>query len=90
MDQNIKEDIEAALILCNATPQVVFHPYIPEFSPNVLMYREEWPALTDGSETAHASQSITSTSSPDTATAASVRSGKIKSNYAQPKEGQAA
>ena len=90
VNQNIEEYTEEALILCQATPQVVFHLGIPEFSPNVLTDREECPSLLACAETSHAYQAPNKTATPDTATPAAVGISKRNSNHAQPTEGQAA
>ena len=72
MNRNIGEAIEVALILFQATPHFVFHPDVSYFTPNVLTDGEEWPTLTDSKKIAHASQALTETAVPDTATPASV------------------
>ena len=76
VNQNIEEANKSNPILCQATPQVVFHPYVPYFLPNVLMDREEWPNLPASAKTTQASQLLTETAAPDTTTPASVGSGK--------------
>ena len=78
--QNIEEAQEAAPILCQAIPPVVFHPDALAFSPRILTRGSDWPALPACANTDHADQAITNTSNPDTATLAAGRSGKINSN----------
>ena len=90
MNQNIAEANEAAPILCQSTPQVVFHPGVPESSPNVIRYGAGGSTLSSRAEAAHATQAFTETDAPDTATPEAIGSGKINSNHAQPTEGQAA
>ena len=84
VSQNIEEDQEAALTLCQATPSVVFHPDARTFSPIFLKRGSEWPALPARTDTSLAPPALTGTAAPDTATPAVVGSGKINSNHAQP------
>ena len=89
-NQNIKEATKAATILYQTTTQFVFQPDIPEFSPKVLTDWEEYPTLPASAETAHASQVLTKTAAPDTATPEAVGSGKRNSNRARSTEGKEA
>ena len=88
VNQNTKEAHEASPVLCQAISLVVFLPDAPELSPNALTGEDEWPALPDHVETAHAYQTITETVALDITTPAAVRSGKINSNHAHPMDGQ--
>ena len=76
VNQNTKESCKAAPIFCQSTPPVVFHPEVPEFSPNILTDIDECPALPASAKNAYATQSITKTTTPDTATPEAVRSIK--------------
>ena len=64
VNQNIEEAHESDLILCQATPSVVFHPEVPDFSPNVLTNKEEWPALLASAETAQADLVLAKNTTP--------------------------
>ena len=79
MKLNIKEAEKSAPILCQSILQVVFHPDLPELSPNILTDGEEWPALLAIPKTNHAGQVLTNTAAPNTNTTADVRRGKINS-----------
>ena len=84
VNQNIKEAIEFAPILCQAIPQVIFHPDVPDFFPNVLTDGEKWPALSASAKTVHAIEVLANTAAPNIATPVAVVSVKINSNHSQP------
>ena len=88
--QNIDEAQEAAPTLCQTTPLVVFQPDAPAFSPSVLMRGAECSSLPARSKTDHTTPALTETANPNLATLASVGSGKINPNRAQPTDGQSA
>ena len=88
MKQNTEEAHEAVPILCQDTPPVVFYPDEPALSHSVPTSGDEWPDLPACAETPHASQVLTETAVPDTATPVAVKGGKINSNRARPTDGQ--
>ena len=88
VNRNITDSHKAAPILCQAIPQVVFHPDALVFSPSVLMRGAEWPTLPSGAKTSHVAQSLTNTFDHKTATPAAVGSRKINSNCAWPTDDQ--
>ena len=90
VSKTIEEAQEAAPTLCQAITLVLFHQDAPELSPSVLPRGDDWPALTESADTAHASPALTETDNPDPATPAAVGSGKRNSNRAQPTDGQTA
>ena len=87
VNQNITEASEAAPILCQDIPQIIFYPDAPVFSPNFLTDRAGWPALLDSARAAHTANALTKTAASDTATLAAIGSGKINSNRSLPIEG---
>ena len=87
VNQNITEATEAAPILCQDIPQIIFYPDAPVFSPNFLIYRAGWPTLLDSARAAHTANALTKTAASDTATLAAIGSGKINSNRSLPIEG---
>ena len=90
MNLNIDEAAKASPISCQVIPQVVFHSYAPDFSPNVLTDGTGWPDLTASARVAHAAHTLTDTAASSTATLADIRSVKINSNRARPTEDPAA
>ena len=86
--QNIKEAKESIPILFQPIPLVVFHPDAPTFSPSVLIIVFKWITLPACANTAQASQALTETTTPNTATLETVGSSKINSNRARPTGGQ--
>ena len=54
INQNIAESTKSSPILFQVIPQVIFHPVAPVFSPNILIDRKGWPALTGSSVFTHA------------------------------------
>ena len=79
MSETTKEAQESAPTFFQAIAPVVFHQDIPEFSPIILLRGYKWPALSVRADTAHAYPALTETPSPDLATPAAGRSGKINS-----------
>ena len=90
MTKTTKEDQESALTLFQDIAPVVFHLCAPAFSPTVLTKGAKWHALPTRTDTSHTSPALTETAAPDPATLVAVRSGKIISNCARPKNGQTA
>ena len=58
-NQNIAKAKNEALILCQATPQVVFCLEDPLFSPSILTNRAGWTALPDRYGASHTSHALT-------------------------------
>ena len=90
VNNTIGEATKDALILCQFKHQVVFHPYIQEFTPPALTNRSGWPALPDHVGTSQTSHVLTKTAAPNIATQATIGSGKINSNRAQTTDGKSA
>ena len=90
MNRNTEEAPKCTPILYQDIPQLVFHPGVPEFSPNVLMDGEEWSDLLASAETTHTAQALTDTAAPNTAIPTAVGSRKTNLNRARPMGGQAA
>ena len=88
--ENVEEAQESALNLCHTTHPVVFHQYVPAFSPIVLSRGEDWTALPARADTAHVSPGLTETAAPDPDAPAAVGSGKGNSNHAAPTDGKTA
>ena len=87
VNKKIGEATKDALILWQFKHQVVFHPYIQEFTPPALTNRSGWPALPDHVGTSQTSHVLTKTAAPNIATQATIGSGKINSNRAQTTDG---
>ena len=83
VNQNIIEATNAAPIIFRDTPQVIFHPDVLEFSPNILTYEGGCPALLSSAGSNHAEQALTDTATPDTATPSAIGISKINSNHTQ-------
>ena len=82
LNRNTKEAHEAAPILCQAIPLVLFNPNVPKLSLKLLTDGEEWPALLASAKTGHTIQELTKTAAPDTATSESVGISKSRTNCA--------
>ena len=90
MIENTEEAQEAVTTLCHAISPIVFHQYVPAFSPSALLRGEEWLTLPARADTNHAAPLLTETAAPDPAAPADVRSSKRNSNRARPTDGQTA
>ena len=64
MNRNTEEAPKSTPILYQDIPQLVFHPDVPEFSPNFLTDGEECPALPDTDNTSHTAHALTNTAAP--------------------------
>ena len=68
VNRNIAEATKAALILFQATPQVVFHPDAPVFSTSVLTNSMRCPALPASAGAVQVAHALTNTADSNTAT----------------------
>ena len=71
-------------------PPTVFHQDTPAFSPSVLMWGSDWPALPACAGTYQAAPALTETVAHNPTTPTVVGSVKINSNHAQTMDGQTA
>ena len=81
VNQNIVEATEVAPIFLQGAYQVIFHPDNPEFAPPIIIIGVVCPALLDRAGSALAAHALTDTATPNTATPAAIRSGKINSHH---------